>query len=71
MFNTIELNDINLKILQTLKFIQTKNVTNQKKKTLTNNRVLSIFINNFIVHILFFIIQNFDHFLSSILTFYR
>ena len=31
MFNTIELNDINLKTLQTLKFIQTKNVTNQKK----------------------------------------
>ena len=31
MFNTIELNDIDLKILQTLKFIQTKNVTNQKK----------------------------------------
>ena len=26
MFNTIELNDIDLKILQTLKFIQTKNV---------------------------------------------
>ena len=29
MFNTIELNDIDLKILQTLKFIQTKNVINQ------------------------------------------
>ena len=31
IFNTIELNNIDLKILQTLKFIQTKNVTNQKK----------------------------------------
>ena len=31
MFNTIELNDIDLKILQTLKSIQIKNLTNQKK----------------------------------------
>ena len=71
IFNMIELNDINLKTLHALKFIQTKNVTNQKKikkKTLTNNRVLSIFINNSIVHTLFFIIQDFNHFLSSIIN---
>ena len=35
---------------------------------MTNNRVLSIFINNFILHTLFFIIQNLDYFLSLIIN---
>ena len=39
------------------------------KEALTNNRVLSIFTSNFIVHILFFIIQDSDHFSSSITSF--
>ena len=39
-----------------------------KKKTLTNNRALSIFISNLIVHTLFSITQNSDHLLSSIIS---
>ena len=38
------------------------------KEALTSDRVLSIFTSNFIVHTLFFITQDFDHFLSSVIS---